>query len=134
MKKKFMFTLLTILLIVTSSSLYGNGAVTNESIGTVDEVLEKVIVETIVVDKHFIIKSTYNPTYHEIRTIVMYNHVNEINDGVLENYYQEYIYKWIRNNDHRYYDYLTVYRQKFYNKSINNGRYNTYELYTILKR
>ena len=64
----------------------------------------------------------------------MYNHVNEINDGVLENYYQEYIYKWIRNNDHRYYDYLTVYRQKFYNKSINNGRYNTYELYTILKR
>lgn len=134
MKKKFVFILLAILLIVTSSSLYGNDTVTNENIGTVDEVLEKVIVETVVVDKYFTIRSTYNPIYHEIRVIVMYNHVKEVDEGVLENYYQEYIYKWIRNNDHRYYDYLTVYRQKFYNKSINNERYNTYELYTILKR
>lgn len=79
------------------------------------------------------LQSTYNEYLDELRIIIYYKSENFLDEGVLENYCQEYICTFIEKEEHRYYDYRIVLRKQFYKKMFKKDYYNTYEMRVILK-
>lgn len=103
---------------------------------TLDEVVGDLKIENTLVKKipEINVYSIYNPSYSDIRVIVYYKPDYTIDSGDLEAIYQSYISEWIKDDSHRYYYYKSVSRVSFYKKNFLNNRYNTYEVYTILKK
>lgn len=129
--RTILLTLFITLIAFTSFSSY----VYSEEPDTEFKQLENMIIfEKTTVDNFFTIQSIYKVDYNEIRVYILYNHIKEANEGDLEKYYQDYMYKWIRDERHRFYDFKTITRKKFYDKNIGINKYNTYEVYAILKK
>lgn len=103
---------------------------------TLDEIVGDLKIENTLVKKvpEINVYSIYNPSYKDIRVIVYYKPDYTIDSGDLEAIYQSYISEWIKDESHRYYNYKTVNRIAFYKKNFLNSRYNTYEVYAILKK
>lgn len=135
MKEKTLRTILLTLFISLIASISFSSYAYSEEQDTEFKQLENMIIfEKTTVDNFFTIQSIYKIDYNEIRVYILYNHTKEVNEGDLEKYYQDYMYKWIRDERHRFYDFKTVTRKKFYDKNIGINKYNTYEVYAILKK
>lgn len=126
--------LLTLFISLIAFISFSSYAYSEESDTEYKQLENMIIFEKETVDNFFIIQSIYKVDYDEIRVFILYNHTNEVNEGDLEKYYQDYMYKWIRDERHRFYDFKTVTRKRFYNKDIGLNKYNTYEVYAILKK
>lgn len=135
MKGKTLRTILLTLFISLIASISFSSYAYSEELDTEFKQLENMIIfEKTTVDNFFTIQSIYKVDYNEIRVYILYNHTEEVNEGDLEKYYQDYMYKWIRDERHRFYDFKTVTRKRFYDKNIGINKYNTYEVYAILKK
>lgn len=135
MKRKTLRTiLLTLFISLIGFISFSNYAYSEEPETEFKQLENMIIFEKTTVDNFFTIQSIYKIDYNEIRVYILYNHTNEVNEGDLEKYYQDYMYKWIRDERHRFYDFKTVTRKRFYNKNIGLNNYNTYEAYAILKK
>ena len=126
--------LLTLFISLIAFISFSSYAYSEESDTEYKQLENMIIFEKETVDNFFTIQSIYKVDYDEIRVFILYNHTNEVNEGDLEKYYQDYMYKWIRDERHRFYDFKTVTRKRFYNKDIGLNKYNTYEVYAILKK
>ena len=135
MKGKTLRTiLLTLFISLITFISFSTYAYSEESNTEFKQLENMIIFEKTTVDKFFTIQSIYKIDYNEIRVCILYNHTDEVNEGDLEKYYQDYMYNWIRDERHRFYDFKTVTRKRFYNKNIGPIRYNTYDVYAILKK
>jgi hypothetical protein len=93
---------------------------------------DNITTEDVKVDENVRIFSAYNERYKEIRVIVYYDSNLYIDDGQLENYYYEYIHKWKRDSNHRFYKTTLVRRKKKFNRRIGNKRCNFCEFYILI--
>jgi hypothetical protein len=79
--------------------------------------------------------SIYNPDFHEIKVILMYDSKTTISNDTLESCYERYMNKWIYKNRYGYKKYDPIIRKRFFNKGYYDRRFvNTYEVYTILSK
>ena len=125
--KKFLFFSLCLLMVFNASFSEDLPEIYEEK--PVQEVIES---ETL--DNKFIIESVYNPVFDEIRIYIYTNVKIDADDGVLDSYYQYYMYQWVRNEKHRYYNYKTISRTHFYKKFYKGEYRNIYEIHAILKK